>query len=141
MKAAKLVAVRQNGREVLLVRRCRDGRWMFPGGKRKRRRNESLRGCLNREIREELPHVRIDACRLWLKLAGRNPFNGRKMSDAIFVPARVAGRLTIGAKDEIDMVAWCRPWRLALTPTSRFICDLLLEAGYLMPGRTRTSTL
>lgn len=133
MRAAKLVAVRQNGREVLLVRRRRDGRWMFPGGKRKRRQNESLRRCLKREIREELPDVTLDTCRLWLKLAGRNPISGRKMSDAIFVPSGIAGRLTIGAKDEIDKVAWRQPWRLPLTPTSRLICDLLLNAGYLAP--------
>ena len=135
MKAAKLVAVRRRSGEVLLVRRRRDGRWMFPGGKRKRRRNESLRRRLTRELREELPEVRLDACRLWLKLAGRNPISGRRMSDAVFVPSRVAGRLTIGAKDEIDRVAWRRPWRLALTPTSRLICDLLIDAGYLTPRR------
>ena len=131
MKAAKLVAVRRDRGEVLLVRRRRDGKWMFPGGKRKRRRNESLRRCITREIGEELPEIRMDACRLWLKLAGRNPISGRRMSDAVFVPSRVAGRLTIGAKDEIDRVAWRSPFGLTMTPTSRFICDLLIEAGYL----------
>lgn len=106
---------------------------MFPGGKRKRQGNESLKKCLAREIGEELPDLRLQSCLLWRKLDGRNPISGRKMSDAIFVPERVVGDLTVGATHEIDMAAWCRPWKLDLTPTSRVICDLLLDDGYLTP--------
>src|SRR5512140_2941668 len=106
MKAAKLVARRKSGREVLLVRRRSDGRWTFPGGRRKRLAKESIETCLVREIGEELPDLEFARCRLWRKLKGRNRYSGRKMSDAIFVPMRVAGRLTIGAPREIDMVAW-----------------------------------
>jgi 8-oxo-dGTP diphosphatase len=132
MKAAKLVSTRRNGREVLLVRRRRDRRWMFPGGKRKRRLNESMQRCLEREISEELPELRLADFRLWRKLKGVNPYSGRKMSDAIFV-TDAKGPLTIGAPREIDRVAWRRPWRLDLTPTSRTICDILVDEGYLEP--------
>jgi 8-oxo-dGTP diphosphatase len=130
MKAAKLVATRRKGGEVLLVRRRRDGRWMFPGGKRKRGR-ESLLRCLAREISEELPELRLAGCRLWRKLNGKNSYSGRKMSDAVFLPGRVRGRLTIGAPKEIDRVAWRRPFRLTLTPTSRQIRDMLIDEGIL----------
>lgn len=130
MKAAKLVATRRKGREVLLVRRRRDGRWMFPGGKRKQGR-ESLKNCLAREISEELPELELARCRLWRKLNGKNDYTGRKMSDAIFLPGRVRGRLTIGAPREIDRVAWRRPFHLNLTATSRQIRDMLILEGIL----------
>ena len=132
MKAAKLVVLRRNGREVLLVRRRRDGRWMFPGGRRLSR--ESLKDCLAREIAEELPELACAGCRFWRKLKGRNPYSGRRMSDAIFVGERAMGGLMIGDPAELDQVAWRRPWNLALTPTSRTIRDRLVREGLL---RTR----
>src|SRR6266404_408903 len=53
------------------------------------------------------------------------PSSGRKMSDAIFVTAKAAGRLTIGDKKEIDKATWRKPRGIRLTPTSRYIRDKL----------------
>lgn len=47
-KASKLVAAK--GGKVLLVRRRIDGRWMFPGGRKRAR--ETAKDCLKREIKE-----------------------------------------------------------------------------------------
>ncbi len=47
------------------------------------------------------------------------------MSDAIFVTAKAAGRLTIGDKKEIDKAAWRKPRGIRLTLTSRYIRDKL----------------
>lgn len=80
-KSSKLVVAR-NGR-VLLVRRRRDKRWMFPGGRR--RAGESERKCLHREIMEELPKLRLGELRLWKEVNGKNRRSGRRMSDAIFL--------------------------------------------------------
>jgi NUDIX domain len=52
-RSSKLVAVRRG--KVLLVRRRRDRRWMFPGGRERARENE--KDCLRREIREELLRI------------------------------------------------------------------------------------
>jgi 8-oxo-dGTP pyrophosphatase MutT (NUDIX family) len=105
---------------------------MFPGGRRMSR--ESLQDCLAREIAEELPGLAFAGCRIWRKLKGRNPYSGRKMSDAIFVGTRAAGGLMLGDPAELDQVAWRRPWNLALTPTTRAIRDTLVRDGML---RTR----
>jgi ADP-ribose pyrophosphatase YjhB (NUDIX family) len=51
-RAARLVALSEDGRKTLLVKRRHDGRWAFPGGKRNTPR-ESLRQCLRRELRDE----------------------------------------------------------------------------------------
>jgi len=94
---------------------------MFPGGRR--RENETERTCLRREIREELPDLKLGKIDLWKEVKSRNRFSGRKMSDAIFVSRKAAGELTIGDKKEIDRAAWRKPWGLRLTPTSRYIRD------------------
>ena len=47
--------------------------WMFPEGRR--RGGETEKGCLRREIREELP-------KLWKEVKAKNPRSGRRMSDA-----------------------------------------------------------
>jgi ADP-ribose pyrophosphatase YjhB (NUDIX family) len=120
-KSAKLVAAR-NGR-VLLVRRRHDRLWTFPGGRR--RASESAERCLQRELGEELPQLRVRATRLWRYVKGRNPISGKRMNDAIFLGRRVRGDLKIGAPREIDRAEWREPWGVRLTPTSRFIRDLL----------------
>jgi ADP-ribose pyrophosphatase YjhB (NUDIX family) len=122
-KSSKLVAAR-NGR-VLLVRRRRDGLWMFPGGRK--RGGESARRCLQRELSEELPRLRLGSARLWRKVKGRNPISGARMSDAIFLVKDIDGDLVIGDPREIDRAEWRRPWGLRLTPTSRFIRDQLFR--------------
>lgn len=122
-KSSKLVATK-HGR-VLLVRRRRDRVWMFPGGRKRRR--ESEKDCLKREIKEELPELKLGRVSLWTEVKSKTRPFGRKMSDAIFVAKKVAGRLSIGDKREIDRAGWRKPWGLRLTPTSRYIRDQLLS--------------
>lgn len=120
-KASKLVAAKKG--RVLLVRRRRDKLWMFPGGRK--RDGESDRKCLHREIREELPKLKLGELKLWKEVKRKNRETGRRMSDAIFVAKKAAGSLKIGDKKEIDRVAWRKPRGIRLTPTSRYIRDKL----------------
>ena len=129
-KAAKLVVATKDGRRVLLVRRRRDGLWTFPGGKRNGG-SESLKECLSREVREELPQLRLRKYHLWKKLGGMNGISGRRMSDAIYFTRGARGSLTIGDRAEIEKAEWRRPWKLTLTPTSRYILNRLLSEGFL----------
>ncbi len=108
---------------MLLVRRRRDKRWMFPGGRR--RAGESERKCLDREIMEELPKLRLGELRLWKEVNGKNRRSGRRMSDAIFLGKKASGPLKIGDKKELDRAEWRKPRGLKLTPTSRYIRDKL----------------
>ena len=129
-KAAKLVVAAKHGRRVLLVRRRRDGFWTLPGGKRNGG-SESLKECLSREVKEELPQLKLRKCRLWKKVGGVNGISGRRMSDAIYFTRGAKGSLTIGDRREIDKAEWRRPWKLKLTPTSRYILSRLLSEGFL----------
>jgi 8-oxo-dGTP diphosphatase len=96
---------------------------MFPGGRKRPR--ESAKDCLQREIEEELPNLKLGRLRLWKEVRAKNRHSGRKMSDAIFVASKAAGRLKIGDKKEIDKATWCKPHGIRLTPTSRYIRDKL----------------
>ncbi|WP_439400437.1 NUDIX hydrolase (plasmid) [Bradyrhizobium sp. PMVTL-01] len=120
-KSSKLV-VAKKGR-VLLVRRRRDKLWMFPGGRK--RAGESERKCLRREIKEELPKLKLSPVKLWKEVNAKNRRSGRKMSDAIFLAKDAAGALKIDDKKEIDKAVWCKPRGIRLTPTSRYIRDKL----------------
>ncbi|MBR0778170.1 NUDIX hydrolase [Bradyrhizobium diazoefficiens] len=120
-KSSKLVAARRG--KVLLVRRRSDGLWMFPGGRKRAR--ESAKACLRREIREELPKLKLGRISLWKEVKAKNKRSGRKMSDAIFIAKGTRGRLAIGDKKEIDRAAWQKPRGLRLTATSRYIRDRL----------------
>ncbi|MBO4222019.1 NUDIX hydrolase [Bradyrhizobium neotropicale] len=122
-RSSKLVAAKRG--RVLLVRRRSDGLWMFPGGRKRPRETE--RECLRREIKEELPDLKLGRLRLWKELNAKNKRSGRKMSDAIFVAKHTKGKLTIGDKQEIDRVAWHKPRAVRLTPTSRYIRDRLFS--------------
>ena len=97
-KSSKLVAAKRG--RILLVRRRRDRIWMFPGGRKRGRETE--KDCLRREIREELPKLKLGRLRLWKEVNAKNPRSRRKMSDAIFIANKVSGRLAIGDKKEID---------------------------------------
>ena len=121
-KSSKLLAIKRG--KILLVRRRRDRLWMFPGGRK--RPKETDRDCLRREIKEELPKLKLGRVRLWKEVKAKNRRSGRKMSDAIFVTAKASGRLTIGDKKEIDKATWRKPRGIRLTPTSRYIRDKLL---------------
>src|SRR4249919_1345735 len=104
-KSSKLVAAKRG--KVLLVRRRSDGLWMFPGGRKRAR--ESDKDCLRREIKEELPKLKLCRLRLWKEVTAKNRRSDRKMSDAIFVTAKAFGRLTIGEGQEIDKATWRKP--------------------------------
>ena len=120
-KSSKLVAAKRG--RVLLVRRRRDGRWMFPGGRK--RQNENDKDCLKREIKEELPKLKVGRVRLWKEVKSKNRHSGRKMSDAIFIAKKASGHLAIGDKKEIDRAIWRKPHGIRLTATSRYIRDKL----------------
>ena len=120
-KSSKLVAAKRG--RVLLVRRRRDGRWMFPGGRK--RQNENDKDCLKREIKEELPKLKLGRIRLWKEVKSKNRHSGRRMSDAIFIADKASGHLAIGDKQEIDRATWRKPRGIRLTPTSRYIRDKL----------------
>ena len=90
-KSSKLVAAKRG--KVLLVRRRSDGLWMFPGGRKRAR--ESEKDCLRREIKEELPKLKLGRISLWKEVKARNKRSGRKMSDAIFIAKAAKGRLAI----------------------------------------------
>ena len=124
-KSSKLIAVKRG--RVLLVRRRRDRLWMFPGGRRRGRETE--KDCLRREIREELPELKVGRLRLWKEVKAKNRRSGRKMSDAIFIANKVSGRLAIGDKHEIDKATWRKPRGIQLTPTSRYVRDRLFPKG------------
>jgi 8-oxo-dGTP diphosphatase len=124
-KSSKLVAAKRG--RVLLVRRKHDGLWTFPGGRKRAR--ESDKDCLRREIKEELPKLKLGRLRLWKEVKAKNRRSGRKMSDAIFVTAKASGRLTIGDIHEIDKATWRKPRGIRLTPTSRYIRDKLFPGS------------
>lgn len=120
-KSSKLVASK-DGR-VLLVRRRRDKLWMFPGGRKHLKETEKQ--CLRREIKEELPKLKLGRLKLWKEVKSTNRRSGRKMSDAIFITNKASGMLNIGDKREIDRASWRKPRGIRLTPTSRYIRDEL----------------
>jgi 8-oxo-dGTP diphosphatase len=120
-KSSKLVATKRG--RVLLVRRRRDGRWMFPGGRK--RQNENEKDCLRREISEELPKLKLGRVRLWKEVRSKKRRSGPRMSDAIFIAKKTSGRLVIGDKKEIDRASWRKPGGARLTPTSRYILSRL----------------
>jgi 8-oxo-dGTP diphosphatase len=120
-KSSKLIAVKRG--RFLLVRRRRDHLWMFPGGQKRAR--ESEKDCLRREIKEELPNLKLGRLKLWKEVKAKNRHSGRKMNDAIFVVSKISGDLAIGDKHEIDKAAWRKPRGVRLTPTSRYIRDML----------------
>jgi 8-oxo-dGTP diphosphatase len=120
-KSSKLIVAKRG--KVLLVRRRRDRLWMFPGGRKRARETE--KECLRREIKEELPKLRLGPVRLWREVKSKNSRSGRKMSDAIFIARKASGSLKIGDKNEIDRAIWRKPRGIRLTPTSRYIRNKL----------------
>jgi 8-oxo-dGTP diphosphatase len=120
-KSSKLIVEKRG--KVLLVRRTSDRLWMFPGGRKRPRETE--KECIRREIKEELPKLRLGPVRLWKEVRSKNRLSGRKMSDAIFIASKASGRLKIGDKNEIDKAIWRKPRGIRLTPTSRYIRDKL----------------
>lgn len=97
--------------------------WMFPGGRKRSR--ESEKDCLRREIKEELPKLRLGRVRLWKEVKAKNRRSGRKMSDAFFLARKASAQLEIGDKKEIDKAIWRKPRGIRLTPTSRYVRNKL----------------
>ena len=122
-RSSKLVASKKG--RVLLVRRRGDKLWMFPGGRK--RGKETEKQCLRREIKEELPKIKLGRIKLWREVTATNRRSGRKMNDAIFITEKASGTLKIGDRQEIDRASWRKPRGLRLTPTSRFIRDKLFR--------------
>jgi 8-oxo-dGTP diphosphatase len=120
-KSSKLVAAKRG--RVLLVRRKRDRLWMFPGGRK--RRGETEEQCLLREIKEELPKLKLGRLRLWKEVKATDRRSGRKMNDAIFVARKASGDLKIGDRREIDRAIWRKPRGIRLTRTSRYVRNKL----------------
>jgi ADP-ribose pyrophosphatase YjhB (NUDIX family) len=100
---------------------------MFPGGRKQQR--ESEKDCLRREIKEELPKLKLGRLRLWKEVKVKNRRSGRKMSDAVFITKKASGQLSIGDKREIDRAGWLKPRSVRLTATSRYIRDKLFPKG------------
>jgi len=82
--------------------------------------------CLKREIREELPKLKLGRLRLWKEVRSKKRHSGRRMSDAIFIAKKASGRLAIGDKKEIDRAGWRKPRAVRLTLTSRYILNKLV---------------
>lgn len=60
----------------------------------------------------------------------KNRRSGRKMNDAVFVARKASGSLTIGDKKEIDKATWRKPRGIRLTPTSRYVRDMLFQISH-----------
>jgi 8-oxo-dGTP diphosphatase len=123
-RSSKLIAIKRG--KVLLVRRKCDRRWTFPGGRK--HPGETELKCLRREIREELPELRLRRLKRWRTVKGRRSGSREKMSDAIFFADRISGNLKIGDTRELDRAVWRKPRGIRLTPTSRYIRDKLLRS-------------
>jgi 8-oxo-dGTP diphosphatase len=123
MKSSKLIATRRA--RLLLVRRRKDKMWTLPGGKRKKPR-ESAKACLRRELREELPALRVRQTKLLGKIKNGRPGKRATNDHAIFTARKVTGKLVIGDKGEIDRVQWVNPARVRLTRTARQVCHNFL---------------
>src|SRR5258708_38674490 len=91
-KSSKLVAAKRG--RILLVRRRRDRLWMFPGGRRRGRETE--KDCLRREIREELPELKLGRLKIWKEVKAKNPRSCRKMSGAIVIANKASCPLGLG---------------------------------------------
>jgi 8-oxo-dGTP diphosphatase len=106
MKSSKLIATRRA--RLLLVRRRKDKMWTLPGGKRKKPR-ESAKACLRRELREELPALRVRQTKLLGKIKNTRRGKRAKNDHAIFTARKVTGKLLIGDKGEIDRCSGSTP--------------------------------
>ena len=120
-KSSKLVAAKRG--RVLLVRRRRDGLWMFPGGRKRQREDE--KDCIKREIREELPKLKLGATLAKKKLGFRY------LMDVIPLDASLVkgshGRPPASPQDAPVFISRDRSALGRDSIAATDVCDLLLE--------------
>src|SRR5258707_15295687 len=117
-KSSKLVAAKRG--RILLVRRRRDRLWMFPGGRRRGRETE--KDCLRREIRKELPKLKLGRLKLLKEGRAKKPRSGRKMSDAIFKSFQFGHRISMSVLSRgisVRSIVLCVPRNFRQRPSIR----------------------
>ena len=130
LKTSKLISIRNKKRKMLLVQRKKDppGVHSFPGGKRKR--SESARKAVRRELKQELPEAKCRVGKIFSKSNGTSRKKGvRVEAKDTFFFGKVTGKLTRGK--EIRSAAYMVPWHIRFTRSARAQRDKLHASGYL----------
>ncbi len=123
-RTIKLAAVRDS--RVLLVFKGATKQWSLPGGKVSRKKEKPVK-CLRRELKEEIPGVRVRALRRWRRF--NRTFRGRRFTITVYF-GKASGPLLVD--HEIDAAAWVSRWRrMPLSPNTRRILEKLAASGYL----------
>jgi 8-oxo-dGTP diphosphatase len=112
---------------VLLVYKGESGQFSLPGGKRNGKEKD-LR-CLRRELKEELPRLRVRRFKRWKRFNMR--YRRQRFTMTIFF-GKVSGSLRVAK--EIDAAAWVRIsslGRIPLSSNTKRILDRAKKDGYL----------
>ncbi len=121
LRKSKLLDIDERGR-ILLVRNRKSKQYNFPGGRGIK--GESYIRTLRRELRQELPEVRMSRVRRWRKA----PAFKRKSTAFYF--GRASGPLKAG--HEIDRAARIRRWwKVRLSRSTRATLKVLAARGCL----------
>lgn len=125
LQVVNLIAIQDN---CVLLARDREGNWNLPGGKIDD--GETPEWALRRELREELPHLKVvGELRRWETFQGVTP-NSRQDVEVQTFFADVTGSIQPGA--EVTDAKWTsRPSEFNVTKTSWRILAALNAIGYL----------